>query len=456
MTARLVALLTAVVLAVSLLAPAAEAKPRRLKSYVSISVDDPSVLVGQPVTIRGRVRPHQRMSPRFIKLQVRVGSRWQQVASRHAASSGHYAFGFTASRAGAFSYRVAVLGTKRARADVSKAVRVIVSRQPSRVTASYPGSSAQRGSSKVVIGAVAPVGSGRTLVLQRQVPGTWATLAVTTTTSGRYRLRVPTGVLGRWNLRVAAVATTSYAAAEARKGGAFTVTPDWKAEGRSSDHRFMNSPVWRWNPCGVIRYSVNTRHAPRGALADVKQAVRRLTLATGLRFQYAGATRVIPQKRRQSFGSTDLVIAWASSRQSTWLSQFPDRTTAGVGGTSYGYRGFVDGAGRPVSMSTQGKVVLNTRFNSAIKGGAGTGPTRVALVMHEVGHVIGIDHAKAKTQIMYKAMTGRADWWGRGDIAGLERLGADQGCLYRAGSQPGARAGARVVVPELVEGRPMP
>lgn len=455
MTARLVALLAALGLSVSLLAPTAEAKPRRLKTFVSIQVADASVLVGQQVTVRGRVQPYKKMSPRFVKLQARVDGSWQKVRTGHASKWGRYSFTFTASRAGAFDVRVAALGTKRAKYGVSKTARLVVSLQPSRVTASYPGGSAKRGTAKAVTGAVAPVGSGRTLALQRQVPGTWRTLSTTTTTTGRYRLPVPTGVLGRWRLRVVAVPTASYAAAESRRPNPFEITPDWEAEGRGSDHTFLGSQVRRWNPCGVIRYRVNTRYAPRGALADVKQAVRRTTLATGLRFEYAGSTRIMPQKRRQSFDGAELVIAWGSVKQSSWLAQYPDRTTAGVGGASLVYTsGYVDGAGRTAAMSVQGKIVLNTRFNRTIKGGAGTGPTRVSLLMHEIGHVVGADHAKGKPQIMYPSMTSRADWWGRGDITGLRRLGTDQGCFYRAGSQPGARSSARVVVPELVDGRP--
>lgn len=447
---RLLALLTALGLAVTLLAPSAEARPRRAKSYVSIAISDTSVLVGQPVRIAGRVWPFKKIGNRRVKLQVQVGGGWRQVAARYASRQGRYSFAAPTSRAGGFHYRVVTQGNKRARYDASKVVALVVSLHPSTIAASYPGGSAKRGTTKVVTGRVAPVGPGRTVYLQRAVPGTWQTLAsATTTTTGAYRLGLPTGVLGRWALRVVVVPTTTYAAAEDRKEKPYEVTPDWKAEGRASDHRFLRSPTPRWNPCAVIRYRVNAAKARPGALKDVQQALHRVSVATGLRFEYAGTTSIVPMFKRQDFGDAHLVVAWSNPKRSTWMRTHPKALA--VGGTSLSYSsGFVDGAGRTVVMPIQGKVVVNTETQEQMKAGAGSGPTRVSVLMHEIGHVLGLDHATARTQIMYPTITGGDDWWGNGDIAGLRRLGGDQGCLYRAGSQPGAR----VAAPVLVDGRP--
>ena len=51
--------------------------------------------------------------------------------------------------------------------------------------------------------------------------------------------------------------------------------------------------------------------------------------------------------------------------------------------------------------------------------------------MHELGHVVGLDHprTKGRKQIMYHELTRRPAKWGRGDLAGLRVVGAGGGCL---------------------------
>ena len=51
----------------------------------------------------------------------------------------------------------------------------------------------------------------------------------------------------------------------------------------------------RWDPCTVIGYRVNRALAGPGAVRDVREAVRRLSAATGLTFAYRGRTTLVPQ-----------------------------------------------------------------------------------------------------------------------------------------------------------------
>jgi hypothetical protein len=41
-------------------------------------------------------------------------------------------------------------------------------------------------------------------------------------------------------------------------------------------------------------------------------------------------------------------------------------------------------------------------------------------------------HAAERSQVMSPTVTDGADWWGNGDVVGLQQVGADQGCLYAA------------------------
>ena len=46
----------------------------------------------------------------------------------------------------------------------------------------------------------------------------------------------------------------------------------------------------RWNPCDPIHYVVNATLAPPGSIEDVHEAVRRVSAATGIEFDYEGTT----------------------------------------------------------------------------------------------------------------------------------------------------------------------
>jgi hypothetical protein len=54
--------------------------------------------------------------------------------------------------------------------------------------------------------------------------------------------------------------------------------------------RVGGAPV-RWNPCDTITYAVNAAGAISSVQPDLKEALRRVTRATGIRFRSVGATR---------------------------------------------------------------------------------------------------------------------------------------------------------------------
>jgi predicted Zn-dependent protease len=51
------------------------------------------------------------------------------------------------------------------------------------------------------------------------------------------------------------------------------------------------------------------------------------------------------------------------------------------------------------------------------------------VLMHELGHVIGLDHVSDQSQIMYQTVTTKQSVFGAGDLAGLQLLGRPAGCL---------------------------
>jgi hypothetical protein len=191
------------------------------------------------------------------------------------------------------------------------------------------------------------------------------------------------------------------------------------------------APV-RWNPCKAIRYQTNLAEAPPNARVDLTEAIARLARATGLRFVDAGSTKVIPTTR-YGVGSLQhpkpVIMAWATPAETDGLGKRPaDLATPGI---ELGRGGAVAvrevATGHAVFVS--GSVVIDAHESAALNPGFGPDSLGIVL-MHELGHTVGLGHVDDPSQIMNLAVvpTKPADW-GPGDLAGLTRLGVSSGCL---------------------------
>jgi hypothetical protein len=171
-----------------------------------------------------------------------------------------------------------------------------------------------------------------------------------------------------------------------------------------------------WDPCRPIRYVVNTDGGPDDAIALVEQAVKRVEEASGFDFAYAGRTDDRPDWDSPVIPSMSsdkpVLIAWAE----------PDE----VGELS----GKVAGVGGSVSISTSdgrlryatGAVTLDSGTYARLEHERdGAGEER-AILLHELGHVLGLAHVKDPGELMYEHNIGVRDF-GRGDLDGLDRLG---------------------------------
>jgi hypothetical protein len=201
-----------------------------------------------------------------------------------------------------------------------------------------------------------------------------------------------------------------------------------RPKGSSDEYRFLafaNGRPVRWNPCQPIHYVVNVSEAPDGSLEDVQEAVSRVSADTGIRFVFDGPTQEIPQQDRQPslpqlYGDrwAPVVISWAYENQTTIPFHQGENHYAAVA--------------RPLAPSdgtaqfVSGWVVINAADSNPPGWGspADQGPT----VLHELGHIMGLDHVNSNAELMEPSGGYMTDF-GPGDLAGLERLGADQGCL---------------------------
>jgi len=299
-----------------------------------------------------------------------------------------------------------------------------------RVTASPSATVATTGARVAVRGTV--TGGDREVRLQQLVGRTWRTVAEGQA-SGSFTLTVPTDRADVGLYRVLAPAADGLAVGTSRS---FRVGV---GEGSSRSRAFLTTPPVRWDPCTPIGYRVNLRGAPEGALDDVRRAVAQASAASGLKFRYLGTTSVVPGSSSTSVPSaypadTALVVAFATPATSGFLGRGTD--VLGVGGVFYDLRPAK--VGRTTwYRAVQGYVVLDA--GRELPGGFGTGPeegvlgTRGQVLMHELGHALGLDHPTTgdKAQIMYHETTYKEARWGAGDLAGLRRLGAASGCFSK-------------------------
>jgi hypothetical protein len=185
----------------------------------------------------------------------------------------------------------------------------------------------------------------------------------------------------------------------------------------------------------VIDYKVNPAgHSYRVKL--VKRAIAKLTSASGLTFRYDGRTSYIPHNAISSITGAlsfqaldqrrktkaDLVVAWALKGSGDKASNLLTGTEQGVGSIKW--------ASGPTSQLRilEGAVVMER--GQSLRHGFLTGGSEGTLLLHELGHAVGLQHFADPTQIMNASLLAQAPaGYAAGDRAGLDRVGSNTSCL---------------------------
>lgn len=173
-----------------------------------------------------------------------------------------------------------------------------------------------------------------------------------------------------------------------------------------------NLPV-TWSPCRPVTYVVNPAHAPAGWVDLVAGAVAEVAAATGLQLSYLGTTsdRAFNRSVRSPTDFEPVLIGWATPQEISDL----EGTVAGVAGPD---SLTVDGHTTYVT----GKVILDAESYARLEADGDEGGAR-AILMHELGHVMGLGHVDDAGELMHEENIGR-ETFGPGDLQGLAVLGA--------------------------------
>lgn len=184
-----------------------------------------------------------------------------------------------------------------------------------------------------------------------------------------------------------------------------------------------SAPV-TYDPCVPIHLVVDPRTMVDDGMKLLEQAVEEVRSATGLMFTVDGLADGPAPAEGSVTG--DGGKAWLPVRVS-WSDPAAEKK---LGGDVAGYAGSANIEKDGRRWFVTGSVVLDgPQLADILKTPRGWASAR-SVVMHELGHLVGLDHVDAAGQLMQPEGSEDLTTWGDGDLAGLAALGQGECISY--------------------------
>lgn len=200
-----------------------------------------------------------------------------------------------------------------------------------------------------------------------------------------------------------------------------------KSDSAGSRYRFtttLDSKPVRWDPCAPIHWQFSAAQAPADGKRIVAAAVARIAQATQTRWVFDGTVKAAPTSAWLPRSHTDIrpvLIGWTDARHSDLLRNQSSKA-AGVARTAWFGR---TSDGRTTGALKAGVIALNAASRLPASGPM----SWRTVTLHELGHVMGLDHAGSSRELMYPTLRRDISDFRSGDLQGLDQLGRKAGCL---------------------------
>jgi hypothetical protein len=193
---------------------------------------------------------------------------------------------------------------------------------------------------------------------------------------------------------------------------------------RQSDKQ---SPV-AYDPCRPIHYVTNKQTMPPRGEQMVTDAIAAISAASGLVFIDDGATDEEPSQNRAPFQRSrygdrwaPVLIAWSDPSRS------PDLNKDIIGQAGSVYLDLRDSTpfDRRTKVYITGMLALDGPSFATLlpQGGVSGEDVGRAIILHELGHLVGLGHVEDPKQVMYPSSSYEVTSLATGDLNGLAKLG---------------------------------